>query len=160
MSTTDLRERAPDLIRRFLRAAPIALDRIVRVLGLSVAVDPKLSPGISSRIEVQGPRVLIIVNGSHAPQRQRFTLAHAIAHCVLHRAAIGTSLVEDAHRRGAGLTAEMDEEADRYAADLLMPADLVHSFWNLGVRSASEMARRFDVTPEAATARMGQLGIG
>ena len=155
----DLRERAPDLVRRFTRSAPVQLDRIARALGLAVAVDPRLPPGISSQIDVQSARVLITVNGSHAPQRQRFTLAHAIGHCVLHREAIGNALVEDAYLRGAGLAPAVDAEADRYAADLVMPADLVGSFWNQGVRSVSEMARRFDVTPEAAQTRLSQLGI-
>jgi predicted transcriptional regulator len=155
----DLRERAPELIRRFTRSAPVELDRITRALGLAVAVDPRLSPGISSKIDVQGARVLITVNGGHAPQRQRFTLAHAIAHCILHREAIGTSLVEDGHLRGAGLAPALDAEADRYAADLVMPANLVSSFWNQGVRSAAEMGRRFDVTPEAAQSRLSELGI-
>lgn len=147
---------ALESIRRFLRTAPVDLERMARALRIGVVADAKLPPSIAARIDQPGPGPRITVNGALAPQRQRATLAIAIAHCLLHPDAVRGGLALDAH----GLTgASWDGEADRCAAELLMPADLVRAFWNLGVRTTPEMARRFDVTQDSAAERLRALGL-
>ena len=66
----------------------------------------------------------IRVNSKHPANRQRFTVAHELAHYILHKEEIG---VNDCIDRGTrvGLQDKKEIEANRLAADILMPTDLV-----------------------------------
>lgn len=62
---------------------------------------------------------LIIVNSRHSRQRKAFTIAHELGHYVLHRH-LKRNFVCGRWPRGL-----LDEEANIFAAELLMPAPIV-----------------------------------
>ncbi len=72
---------------------------------------------------------IIVLNKTHAPQRQLFTLAHELGHIMLHQYttphADGAQRIR--FRDGASSTGtDRDEiEANQFAAELLMPAKLL-----------------------------------
>jgi hypothetical protein len=104
--------------------------------------------------------------------RRRFTAAHELGHFVLHRATMGSFRADtDATLREADddVSDRMEREANRFAAELLMPADLCrsravelgekHGCCPRGVlvyRLSSELL----VSREAVRYRLQALGVG
>jgi predicted transcriptional regulator len=150
-----------EIVGSFLDRVPVDLEGMARSLGLGVQRDPDMPSDISGKIEKAGAGYRITVNGKHPPQRQRFTLAHEIAHYVLHRDLIGDGVIDNAMYRSARLSDEIERQANRYAADLLMPAVAVRRlFRREGVRSLADLSERFDVSREAVNIRLKDLGYG
>jgi Zn-dependent peptidase ImmA (M78 family) len=144
----------------FTRKAPVDLDGMAQAFGVQVLFDDDMPSDISGKIERLGKSFQITINGRHAPRRRRFTLAHELAHFILHRDLIESGVVDNAMYRSATLSDDIERQANRFAADLLMPAALVQAAWRDGVRSYVEMASRFDVSEEAARIRMRDLRLG
>lgn len=147
-----------EVISTYQRSAPVDVHAIAHALGVDVVIDRALPDDISGKIEAVGSseRYRITVNGKHSLTRQRFTIAHEIAHYVLHRSLIGDGIVDDAMYRSKQGN-EVERQANSYAATILMPAPLVREKYRSGVMSYSEMANVFDVSSEVARIRMREL---
>jgi Zn-dependent peptidase ImmA (M78 family) len=110
------------------------------------------------------------VNSLHAAVRQRFTIAHEIGHYVLHRRRrfIDEVWVDYRDERASAGTYKQEVEANGFAAELLMPEDLVkRSLGRLidsglelsGSDVAASLADEFDVSTEAMSHRLTNLAI-
>lgn len=104
----------------------------------------------SGSLDVDDDLALITLNGAEAATRRRFTLAHELAHLFLHPGKL--------HHRDEQL-ADFDEseaEANRFAADLLMPEWMV---WRALARHRSRrtLAQLFEVSEVALTHRLHDL---
>lgn len=149
------------ILNDLLSKAPVPLKAIADHLGLPVYLST-LQPKISGLIEPddRSPSKFRIRLNRHEPvERQRFTLAHEIAHFLLHRSLIGSGVVDDTMYR-SGLSSRREVEANRLAAELCMPRDLVE--YHRGLLShldrdelISEMAKRFKVSRSAMQIRLG-----
>lgn len=149
---------AIEIVGRHLTTVPVDLSAMARDLGVAVVTEP-LPDDISGKIERDWMDDFVItLNAGHSSTRRRFTLAHEIAHFVMHRDLIGDGITDNALYRDARLGDERERQANRYAATLLMPPDLVKKVWNEGVFTAEGMAARFDVSPAVAEIRMRELG--
>lgn len=151
-----------EIVGRFLNTAPVDLDGIAHELGIPVDIDIHLLEDVSGKIEraigtPSGCRITI--NGRDHKNRQRFTLAHEIAHFVLHRDLIGDGVQDDAMYRSR-LRSELETQANRYAADILMPAKLMREKWRQGMTSFAGMAAAFGVSMDAARIRMEARRLG
>ena len=83
-------------ILRFQEQTPVDLAGLARHFGLVVKA-ATLDPGKSGEIRPSGGGSYIIkVNRHDSVGRQRFTVAHEIAHFLLHREHIGTGISDDA----------------------------------------------------------------
>jgi Zn-dependent peptidase ImmA (M78 family) len=133
---------------------PIAAE-----LGLKVYTvdtwDDELS-GMILKDEDRGGKsgYAVYVNGKHAPVRRRFTIAHEIGHYVLHRSLIGDGIRDDALYRSK-LSSAVEAEANRFAADLLMPWDLLNAAIDNGTNSVEELAKAFEVSRSSMSIRLG-----
>src|SRR5215217_1945633 len=106
--------------------APVKLSELGKALGLSIKA-ATLPVGISGEIRPSPDhpgRYVIRVNRHDSPERQRFTVAHEIGHYLLHRNQIGNGITDDVLYRST-LTDRREAEANRVAADILMPSHLV-----------------------------------
>jgi Zn-dependent peptidase ImmA (M78 family) len=148
-----------EIVGQFLTTAPVDLDGMAAGLGLRVFYDSNAPDSEAGRIQREGGRYAITVNGRDAPRRRRFTLAHEIAHYVLHRDLIGDGIVDSPLYR-SGLPDTIESQANSYAASLLMPAALVRGHWRGGNRSVVQLADIFDVSYEAMKIRLQSLGYG
>ncbi|MDT8330167.1 ImmA/IrrE family metallo-endopeptidase [Roseomonas gilardii] len=150
------------VVNDFLGEAPVDLEGMARALGLEVHMDADLPDDVSGRIKrlrgMRGDRFVIEVNGAHPSRRRRFTLAHEIAHYLLHQDLFGDSL-EDSEMYRSGLPEPVEYEANRYAADLLMPANLVRTLFRAGVKSLNHLSDAFDVSEGALRIRLKQLRL-
>lgn len=110
-------------IEAFHDAAPIRLPDLARALGVQVKA-ATLAPGISGEIRPLGDSFVIRVNRHDPAKRQRFTVAHELAHFILHRDDIGEGIKDDVLYRSS-LSDRREAQANRLAADILMPESLL-----------------------------------
>lgn len=100
----------------------------------------------------------IYINSSESAYRKRFTIAHEIGHIVLH----GRDSDRVDYRKQIGFASgnEMAEiEANRFAAELLMPHDVFEVLWDLYEGNLQSMAHALQVSEEAILVRADSLGI-
>jgi len=111
------------IIESFQDAPPVRLPEMANALGVPVKAST-LAPGISGEIRPFGDGFVIRVNRHDPVKRQRFTVAHELAHFLLHRAEIGTGIEDDVLYRST-LSDRREHQANRLAADILMPEALL-----------------------------------
>lgn len=147
-------------------AAPVPVDRIAKAMGISVRYAP-LEDELSGMAFVKDGVRVIAVNALHHPNRQRFTIAHEMAHHVLHAATLASGVHVDKVilRRDMLSTTGTDDlevEANTFASELLMPRELLapvaDQFVDLNDEAQlSAVARRFRVSAAALQFRLASL---
>ena len=145
------------VIRTHQEAAPVSVHTIARELGIRVYLVRKWPKVISGQILQDRQRggssgYAIFTNANHPRTRRRFTIAHEIAHFVLHRFLIGDGIQHDALYR-SGLSDQIEREANRMAADILMPWRLVDEVID-GLDTVDELANVFEVSRSAMSIRL------
>jgi Zn-dependent peptidase ImmA (M78 family) len=151
---------------------PVPIEAVARKLKLTVKAAP-LGSDLSGVLIVERGQGAIGYNVDHAVVRQRFTIAHEIAHFLLHveRGAQESQVFVDryvVHRRdglAAAGTDKQEVEANRFGAALLMPKRLVLeqiSRRNLDLDDEDavfSLASRFQVSSAAMTNRLNTLKL-
>jgi hypothetical protein len=146
------------VIASYQTNAPVDVVKLADSLGIKVW-QMRLPEGVSGKIFLDplngGPSGYSIgVNGEDPFTRKRFTVAHEIAHYVLHRDHIGSGLTENAMYRSKLGTRE-EVQANKLAADILMPYPLIQKLAKEGVNSIESMAARLQVSVAAMKIRLG-----
>jgi len=114
-----------EVVRKYMTTKPVKLGAMASELGLNVRLSA-LEPGISGMIETSGNTYTIKINRHETRERQRFTLAHEIAHFLLHRHLIDSEgSIRDTVLYRSGQPESIEFEANRLAADLVMPDDQI-----------------------------------
>jgi hypothetical protein len=151
---------AREVIARFQNEPPVNVTGIAEALGLNVwESDTELPPGVAGKIfkdPISGGSegFSIVVRESDPYVRRRFTVAHEIAHFVLHRDQIGDLLTDDELYR-SGLSSTQESEANRFAADILMPMHLVAQYIKRFGSDPQVLAPLFKVSEAAMRIRLG-----
>lgn len=142
-------------------SAPVRLSAIANALGVKV-IATSLPSGISGEIRPDpdnAGQFIIRVNRNDSARRQRFTVAHEIGHYLLHRNEIGDGITDDVLYRSE-LSDRREAQANRMAADLLMPQQLVDE-WLDRARALKVdnvvgfLADKFNVSEAAMKIRLG-----
>jgi Zn-dependent peptidase ImmA (M78 family)/DNA-binding XRE family transcriptional regulator len=159
---TQLSERAPEQAAQALRRAwsvpdgPIAdVVRLLESRGIVVTYSADIARTISAFSAPLTPRPVVVLDPSHDRARQRFDVAHELAHLVLHP------------EPDPGLVAE--EEAHRFAAEFLAPAAEIERqlpptanlrsylhlklHWGMSIHALLMRARRLGVLSDASYRR-------
>jgi Zn-dependent peptidase ImmA (M78 family) len=124
------RQQARDLIKRFgIKSPPVNVERIARSLGVKVEFAP-FDDELSGMAFIKHGIPGIGINSLHHPNRQRFTLAHELAHIVLHPEELAKAVHVDKgslrrDRVSAAGTESLEIQANVFAAELLMPEELL-----------------------------------
>lgn len=148
------------MIAKHQKTAPVNVVAIANDLGLKVWAMHSLPSNISGKLfrdPLNGGTsgFSIAVNASEVFVRQRFTVAHEIAHFILHRDKIENGeLIDDTLYR-SGLSSREETEANRLAADILMPYPLITSLVRSGVRDPQSLASTLQVSLPAIKIRLG-----
>lgn len=146
-----------NIIREFTAQVPVRVGALAKALGLRVLLST-LPLNISGMLEPddEGGHV-IKINRFEPKERQRFTIAHEIAHYLLHRHLIARGVVDSALYRSK-LSSRLEAEANRLAADILMPRILVEQERDSvpdGVDVDRYLAQKFEVSLPAMEIRTG-----
>lgn len=152
-----------------IKTPPVPVEKLARSLGAELRFQP-LDDELSGMIFVKDDVPIIGVNSLHHPNRQRFTLAHECAHLILHRDVISSEVHVDKQfpvlmRDGLSATGsdEMEIQANQFAAELLMPKDMLeHALAGKTLDiddegPIEELARNFKVSKQALAFRIRNL---
>ena len=166
--------RVQEILTQFgVRTPPVPVDKIAKGLGAQLRFSP-LDKELAGMIYISENTPIIGVNSLQHPNRQRFTIAHEIAHLELHRHLISgkVHVDKDFPVQFAGLnrdtksslgTEGIEIQANRFAAELLMPTALLlqalagKPFDIDDEGPLEELARKFRVSRQALEFRIQNL---
>jgi Zn-dependent peptidase ImmA (M78 family) len=174
----EIERRAAEVLQKAAATnLPIDPLKIAGALGVNVHVDT-LEDKVSGVLIVKGPDRNVLINASHHPNRQRFTLAHELGHLVLHdadgdRLFIDTNLrvyqragvsTDQTYNQPGSTTRPFEErEANQFASALLMPSEFVkREAQSLDLSDENDvayLAKLFGVSDQAMAIRLQQLGL-
>lgn len=150
----------PPSIADLQKTVPVDLQAVAARLGLRIISSRDLPSNVSGML-LKDPSFgtesgfVIMVNSREPARRQRFTAAHEIGHFVLHRESIGDRLEDNYLLRSNGMSNRQEVEANRFAADLLMPMNKVVEKMNAGLDTTKQLADAFGVSEIAMGIRLG-----
>lgn len=145
-----------------LSTYPVKLGEVAKRLGVKVLLST-LPRGTSGQIGQEDGEFVIRINRHEAKQRQRFTLAHELAHFLLHRDKIvaegGWS--ENVLLR-SGQPANIEYEANRLASDLVIPSSQLEAATEeytgpITSEIIEDLARRFGVSTAAMEIKLQMI---
>lgn len=145
------------VIERHQQTAPVEMIPLANDLGIEVFRASGWSDSISAMIKRDDRSVSgysIYVNASHSLVRRRFSIAHEIGHFVLHRDKIGDGLTDDALYRSK-LSSPLEVQANRFAANLLVPDNLLNQAMASGIETVTTLASHFNVSRSSMSIRLG-----
>jgi Zn-dependent peptidase ImmA (M78 family) len=145
-----------EIIERFQHEAPVDLIGIADALGINVwedNINPYSGKIFLDNVNGGSSGFSIVVNDREPLPRKRFTIAHEIAHFILHREDVLNGIEETLYR--GGLSGPKETEANKLAADILMPVSLIESLMNQGFRSIEDLAGALAVSQTAIAIRLG-----
>ena len=130
---------------------PVPLEAIAKQKGYDCQVfDPETNPKLKDVGGMVNHAVKkIFLNGGDPVQRQRFTLAHEIGHILLH----AERSVVDFRKNLDNPSTTEEIEANRFAADLLMPSIPYLKAWFESGGDYNFLAKKFGVSVPAAKIR-------
>ena len=156
------------LQKSMVTSPPVPIEKIAKALGMDIQRSPladDLSGLLVQHNDFKEP--IIGVNSLHPRVRQRFTIAHEIAHYLLHGDVVhidrGFSVnFRDSRSPSAEYRAEI--EANNFAAEILMPKMFLENDLDKGTvdmgdeNGLHELAERYGVSGQAMAFRIKNLG--
>ena len=145
-----------EVLQGMQASVPVHVVPIAEKFGLTVFKNRNFPDNLSGLIKKDADGAYEIhVNGNHPITRQRFTMAHELAHFLLHKEEIGDGITDDYLYRST-LTSRIEREANELAAEILMPAHLLldEPYKSMTI---AEQADEFWVSRVAMDIRLGKL---
>jgi len=145
-------------IAKYMKTVPVDVYEIARECDISVT-EKDMDDKISGKLENKNGKFHITVNAHHSENRRRFTILHEIGHWLFHRDLIGDGIIDNKAFRSTYSTGNPkiktshEIEANRFAASVLMPADLIMELENKGITKTSDLAKRLKVSEAALEIR-------
>jgi Zn-dependent peptidase ImmA (M78 family) len=149
------------LLQKYADKIPFPVVEFAKELGIKVFVK-KYPDKKSGEIKKDNGNYCIFINDSHSYERNRFTLAHELAHYRLHKDVLDRDKeIEDFVGETNAISLARDKsqardkrevDADQLAADILMPEDAFLKVW-ADKKTVKEVAAVFAVSTTAAAVR-------
>lgn len=151
---------------------PVDVERLAECLGIMLE-SRELEDEFSGFFINRKSNSVIVINRRHSKVRQRFTIAHEIGHYALHRnrsKAKKTVFIDSLYFRSNDSSAYKadpveEQEANIFAAELLMPRELIHKYIKSNELDLFEkdslikLADEFNVSQQAMEYRLKNLGL-
>lgn len=148
-----------NIIKKHQQNLPVNVKAIALDLGLRVYEVSGWPDNLCGKIVRDSQKggksgYAIFINRSHSDTRNRFTLAHEVAHFLLHKKEIGDGIADDALYRSK-LSNHLEVIANQTAANILMPWDLIQQKISEGLHTVEQLAEVFNVSVSAMSIRLG-----
>lgn len=143
-------DRSPkEIIDQYTNLAPVNVERIVNDFGIKIMY-AELGDNVSGAIKKDNlfggnSGYVILVNQADPKSRQRFTIAHELAHYLLHKEFIGDGIKEDTLYRST-LSNPMEKQANKVAANILMPRQLIKDLMSQYNNNIKNVAKKLQVS--------------
>jgi Zn-dependent peptidase ImmA (M78 family) len=148
--------------------APVVVSQIAKAKGARIFVD-SLEGDLSGFLYRDKAQAVIGVNTRHSPARQNFTISHELGHLLLHDQEqlhvdheFRVRLRNDVSSQG---TDEAEQEANFFAASLLMPREFLKKDLAtedyvdlLDDNFLHNLAKKYGVSTQALVNRLKNLG--
>lgn len=157
INSIDAAEEAAEALRKYWKLGidPIPFmtglleEKGVKVIALNLPIEVSGSKAFVNRPEHENVPV-IVVNDKHNGERQRFTLAHELAHLVLNLSDLSDK--------------DQEKAADRFAGSFLMAKEMIYSILgssrtSISLGELAELKKIFKVSIAALAVRCSQLGV-
>lgn len=166
--TFEISQNDQQILNKHKGQIPVPIVAIASDLGIKIYETLDFDDAHSGSITKNGESFVIYLNATHSPKRKRFTLAHEIAHFLLHKKQLegGAEHIDSTKQlidevittlnRNKNVIdineRKMESEANNLAACILMPELEFKAVWS-EVGSIEELAERFNVSDSAAAIR-------
>ena len=151
-----------NILDNYKGVVPVPLVDIVRDLGIKLFLTKRFKDSKSGEIVKENGTYAIYLNANHPYTRNRFTLAHELAHYTFDRDFLDqeqeiedfsgkTFSIQSLQRTKSDHDAR-ELKADQFAAELLMPEAEFLRVWDQK-GTIQEVANFFEVSPKAAEIR-------
>ncbi len=143
--------------KNYIASIPVNIEAMIRSFDIELDKNSNLPEGVLGEISKNGDHYKISIKKTDHYYRKRFTMAHELGHFVLHKDKIGNGIDDSENyrtlRRTNSAVGDLEErEANNFAANILMPEDLVVQYAReRGVLIGSEKEKD-DALQEIATA--------
>jgi Zn-dependent peptidase ImmA (M78 family) len=144
--------------RKGIETTPLTVAELAQALNIVVRYEP-MNDDDSGRLkkDKKNSTWVMTVNSLHHPHRQRFTMAHEIAHRICH-AAQNDDFKDDVFFRN-GESNPTETEANRFASEILMPAKDFLYFVERTSTKVEDIAEHFHVSSLAVRVRAKSLKL-
>lgn len=141
--------------QKTLPEQPVDIVGLIRAFDCDYQTQP-LPLGVAGAIFHDDGNYQIVVNNCDPETRQRFTAAHELAHYLLHRDHLSARHTDNLMLR-SGLSNRFEMQANRLAAELLMPQDVLDALTQAEAapQNTASLARVFGVSRQALLVRLG-----
>lgn len=143
---------------RGIETVPFEAEKVAAALGIEVKygdLREDISGVLQKKEDLNGWEIL--VNRAHHVHRQRYTIAHELAHYCLHRF-YRNNFEDDIFFRSTEAT-PTEWEANDFAGAVLIPGDAFKAKLRAGVNDVEELAKVFKVSTLALRMRAKKLGM-
>lgn len=144
-------------------APPVNVEKVAGLLGFKVVPYDFDDPTISGMLVIEDEVRAIAVNRAQHRHRQRFSIAHEIGHFLAgHEDYDATDFLDQKRFYVDESFATHDpkeQEANEFAAELLMPAHMLGRDLAAGMKDARQLAERYQVSEQAFWIQMSDLDL-
>ncbi len=176
LNAKEVLEIARSKCHEFEYKAPIDINKILNCLGIKLEEVNYWDDDMLGEIEVKNGQPIIRINKANHlyEERERFTMAHELGHLCKHIAPNSTEKFIDTEKtmQRNRYWSIQEYEANNFAAQLLMPKDLIYKEIKEIINEYMEqnkkttldniieiLARKFQVSKSAMRYRLKNLGI-
>lgn len=148
-------EEKNDIIKSNQSNYPVKIIKLANDLGISV-YSTSFKNDISGAILKKDNKYVIYFNNKDNKNRQRFTIAHEIAHFLLHKDKIGDNLTDipSGVMYRSRLSNIYEKQANRLASEILIPLKLLRNLLLENITDISKLADLFQVSEEGIRIRL------
>jgi Zn-dependent peptidase ImmA (M78 family) len=143
-----------------IQTVPLAVEKLAEALGLYIryeSLNNEIPGALKREISDNSNKWIIYINNKYPKTRQRFTIAHEIAHYCLHRYK-KTSFEDVVFFRGIAVSSE-EYATNKFAGEILMPESIFREQIKNGMTKISNLADYFGVSALALRVRAKYLGL-
>lgn len=135
---------------------PINLDPILKQYGITVKFVEFNDPTISGAYDKDTKTIYVAHDDAYT--RKAFTIAHELGHFILHRDKQREIFYRMDIARISEEERDEDQQANWFAASLLMPENLIKKYWAI-TKDVDKLSAIFGTSPASVYYRLKNLGL-